>query len=323
VDEQNIRHILVVDDEPNIVSAVQRELHAPPYGRYRFQVTGCTDPLEALEKARSQSFDAVISDYRMPDMDGLEFLRGLAALQPDCVRLVLSGQTDREALIRMINETHIYRFIPKPWHNYYLKSSLTQALNYGAVVRQHQALADVVRERQIPVPHLVRDDMDQVLIVDRDPTILSALSYVLTHHAQEDDLYSAIRSEVVSAGGPILKEGKLSIQVTPSARHALQLAQNNTFSCIIADNKFPEMTGVALLQKFADLQPDCARILISTYIEEAELIEAIGAANIFAYVQKPWDDFDLKAKIAQALSHRHMLIENRRLADLVQKASRS
>lgn len=320
VDQNNIRHILVVDDEPNIVSAVQRELASPPHGRYRYQVTGCTDPLQALAKAREQSFDAVISDYRMPDMDGLEFLKELTLLQPECARLVLSGQTDMATLIRMVNETHIYRFIPKPWHDYYLKSSLAQAIGYHQTLRQHRELAAVVRQRQISVPPLPEGNMEQILIVDHDPGVLGSLSRVLTHHSEVDDLYLAIRAEVAHTTTPVLQEGKISVQVTPSARHALELVKNNTFSCIIADRKMPEMDGVELLQRFADLQPDCFRILISNEICEGDLIQAIGGANIFAFIQKPWSDFELKNSIAQALAQRRMLLENRQLAEIVQQA---
>ena len=162
--------------------------------------------------------------------------------------------------------------------------------------------------------------MEQILIVDHDPGVLGSLSRVLTHHSEVDDLYLAIRAEVAHATTPVLQEGKISVQVTPSARHALELVKNNTFSCIIADRKMPEMDGVELLQRFADLQPDCFRILISNEICEGDLIQAIGGANIFAFIQKPWSDFELKTSIAQALAQRRMLLENRQLAEIVQQA---
>ena len=134
------RRILVLDDEPNIVSAVRRELNSPPFVRYRYAVEGFTDPLQALERARAQVFDAVISDYRMPGMDGIEFLKNLAHIQPNCARIVLSGQTDMQALIQMVNETHVYRFIPKPWHDYYLKGSVAQAIKFNSVVLENKQL---------------------------------------------------------------------------------------------------------------------------------------------------------------------------------------
>src|ERR1035437_2487693 len=114
MDPNPLRRILIVDDESAIANAVQRELSIPPLGHYSYETEGYTDPAQALERTRNVSFDAVICDYRMPGMDGLEFLKSLREIQPDCARLVLSGQTDMDALIRMVNETHIYHFIPKP-----------------------------------------------------------------------------------------------------------------------------------------------------------------------------------------------------------------
>lgn len=315
------RRVLVVDDEPNIVHAVHRELNAPPYVRYRYEVEGFSDPAAALERTKEQAFDAVISDFRMPGMDGLEFLRKLAEIQPDCARLVLSGQTDMAALVRMINETHIYRFIPKPWHDYYLKGSVAQALDYNATLARNRQLAQLVRDHKIPVPEAEGSKGDRLLIVDDDPGVLQSLSRLLTHHSSSDDLFSAIRSELTrNDPAPTLQESNLSIQTAQSARQALKMAEDAAFSCIIADHRMPDMSGTELLLKFNDIQPDCERILISDQITTSELIYAADSAHIFAFLNKPWNDFELKACIALSLARRRMLMENRMLADMVEKS---
>lgn len=320
METKTLSRVLIVDDEPAIVSAVRRELATPPLGRYRYEVEGFSDPVAALARAGETRFDAVISDFRMPGMDGLEFLKALARVQPDCARLVLSGQTDMAGLVRMVNETHIYRFIPKPWHDYYLKSSLAQALDYAQAVTENRRLANLVRERHVPLPQLAGGNIDLVLIVDDDPGVLASLSRVLTQRSHIDDLFSAIRAEVAHREGPVLDEGRVSVQITPSPRHALKMAADVTFSCIISDFKMPEMNGIELLQKFGDEQPDCARILISGQITPDELIYAVDSTHIFGFIEKPWQDFELKATLAQALAWRRMHIENRELAKLV-KAS--
>lgn len=317
MDDRQQRRVLVLDDEPNIVSAVQRELNAPPFVRYRYIVEGHTDPLQALARARVQAFDAVVSDYRMPAMSGLEFLNALALIQPDCVRLVLSGQTDMDALVRMVNETHIYRFIPKPWHDYNLKSLLAQALDYGATLSENRRLAALAADRHIPLLPPDGDGIEQLLIVDDDPGLLASLSRVLTRRTRSDELFAALRAEAAAPRAPLLQEGRISVQVTPSARHALKMAGAIEYSCILADYRMPEMNGIELLQRFSGLQPDCARILISGGITAADLVAAVESAQIFAFVDKPWSDFDLKACIAQALARRRMLRENRLLAGMV------
>lgn len=320
MDAAPLYQVMVVDDEASIANAVRRELSTPPLGRYRYEVESFTEPAAALERAKTKKFDAVISDYRMPGMDGLEFLKALSALQPECARLVLSGQTDMDSLIRMVNETHIYRFIPKPWHDYFLKSSLSQAIAYASAVTENKRLANLVRERGIAVSALNEGDVDQILIVDDDPGILASLSRILTRHGRIDDLFAAIQSEVAHHDRPLLDETKISVQITPSPRHALLMAKELTFSCIISDYRMPEMNGLELLQKFAEVQPDCSRLLISGEISQDELIIAVDIAHIFGFISKPWQDFELKLSIAQALTWRRIQRENRTLAEMVKVA---
>lgn len=319
---QVAQHVLIVDDEPNIVSSVRRELMAAS-GPYRYAVDGFTDAALALERARTQHFDVVISDYRMPGMDGMAFLKEFAKIQPDCARMVLSGQTDMATLVKMVNETHIYRFIPKPWNDYYLKGSVAQAIQFNSVLLENKQLAQVVRDLNIPIPSLLDNNIDQILLVDDDPNILGSMSRILTHHSRMDDLYSAIRAEIAGHSGPVLKEGKISVQITPSPLHALKMSDAISYSCIIADFKMPEMNGIDLLQKFTDKQPDCIRILISGMIDQDDLVHAMDSAHIFGFIGKPWQDFELKSMLAQALSYRRMLAENQRLAEMVKQARKN
>lgn len=313
------RRILVVDDEPNIVSAVRRELNTPPLGHHRYEVECFSDPAAALERARAQEFDAVVSDFRMPGMDGLEFLKALAALQPDCARLVLSGRTDLGSLVRMVNETRIFRFIPKPWHDYFLKSSVGQAIDHHAALRESRRLADKVREHGIAVPPPA-PGVEQVLVVDDDPGVCAALERVFAGHTAADDLFAAIRAELAGRGGAPLVDGRVSVQTTTSPLHALKMLDDLTFSCIVADLHMKEMSGIELLRQFAERQPDCERVLMSGRLTQEELVDAVDTVHVFGVVAKPWEDYDLKACVAQALTRRRMLSENRTLAEMVRKA---
>lgn len=311
------KRILVVDDETNIVNAVRRELEAPPVVRHRYEVEGFSDPLQALERARAQRFDAVISDYAMPGMNGLDFLKALAQVEPDCARLVLSGRTDMDALVRMIGETHIYRFVPKPWDGYHLKGSLAQAIDYAATLVEYRRLANLVRSNDILVAALPERENETVLIVDDELGVLSSLARALT---QRGEIFDAVALEASPFADAPRASDLLRVQVTESPRAALELAARETIACVVADQKMPGMNGIELLQKFAELQPDCQRILISGQVAERELIEAVDTARIFAFVGKPWSDHEFKAQVATALSQRRLLRENRRLAGIVKGA---
>ncbi|MCA1937474.1 MAG: response regulator [Dechloromonas sp.] len=141
--------ILIVDDETSILKALQRLLRAAPcvYGNKQFslEVVACEFPSEALKRARQEEFDLFISDYRMPEMDGIEFLKQARAIQPDAARLILSGYADLNALVRAVNEVGIERFVGKPWNDYELMSAIAQALAHRELLLENRQLADLVR----------------------------------------------------------------------------------------------------------------------------------------------------------------------------------
>ncbi len=309
-------YILVVDDEPNVINAVRRELNTAPFGRYRYHVEGFTDPLAALERARTQQFEAVVSDFRMPGMDGLAFLKELARVQPDCVRLVLSGQTDLDSLIRMINETHIYRFIPKPWSTYFLKSSLAQAIELRAANIRNRDMARTLREHGVDLPLDAINTVDQVLVVDDDLASANAVARDLMHHNRLDDVFAAMRSEVTQTHTPELNSSRISVQVTDSPTHALHMADEVDFSCVIADYQMPIMDGAKLLSAFSEKQPDAALIMLSGVANMDNIIYALDMAHIHNFITKPWESFVLRAAVAQALIHRRLTMENRVLATM-------
>lgn len=141
--------ILLVDDEANILSALKRTLNAkdefdgtsPGYEIHTF-----TDPRAALQLSESTEFDLVISDYRMPDIDGVAFLTDFRYLQPDCIRIILSGMTDLAGLVLAINEVEIYRFLNKPWNDFELRSAVAGALRFHKLNVENQRLADELRQ---------------------------------------------------------------------------------------------------------------------------------------------------------------------------------
>jgi len=141
--------ILIVDDEPAILHSLQRLLRAAPcvYGNRHFPLTveTCHLPEEALKRAHEETFDLFISDYRMPGMDGIEFLKRTKSIQPDAARLILSGYADLNTLVRAVNEVGIERFVGKPWNDYELTSAIAQALAHRELLLENRQLADLVR----------------------------------------------------------------------------------------------------------------------------------------------------------------------------------
>jgi DNA-binding NtrC family response regulator len=122
-----MRRLLLVDDEINVLHALCRNLRPTP-GEEEMKLEIYTDPQQALARAREVAFDIVISDYRMPQMNGVEFLQAYKEIQAQTVRLMLSASTEFGTLVNVINQAEAFRFIPKPWHAEELKEIIQLAL---------------------------------------------------------------------------------------------------------------------------------------------------------------------------------------------------
>ncbi|NMF86926.1 response regulator [Aromatoleum petrolei] len=141
--------ILIVDDEESILKSLRRLLSLTPCmggGKvYTLQIDTFSSPADALDKSRHTAYDLVLSDYRMPGMDGVQFLKAFREIQPDAARLILSGYADLNGLIGAINEAGISRFLSKPWNDYELVAAIGQALAVRELTLENQRLADQVR----------------------------------------------------------------------------------------------------------------------------------------------------------------------------------
>src|SRR6185369_152755 len=116
--------ILCVDDERNVLRALERIFLDDDY---EIVLAGSGDEgLKIMEE--SGPFQVVISDYRMPAMNGVEFLRVVYERCPETVRIVLSGYADTGAIVAAINDGHIYKFIPKPWNDDELRVTIQNCL---------------------------------------------------------------------------------------------------------------------------------------------------------------------------------------------------
>lgn len=121
--------VLFVDDEPNILSGIKRQL------RKRVEVVTADSGERGLELIRQEApFSVVVSDMRMPGMNGAQFLSEVRKIAPDSVRMILSGQSDLDSAISAVNDGHIFRFLTKPCDGEQLWTAVESA------IRQHDLL---------------------------------------------------------------------------------------------------------------------------------------------------------------------------------------
>lgn len=128
-------HLLILDDEELILNALVRALKSEEYTLDKF-----TSPLQALDKLGKTNYDVILADYRMPEMDGITFLKKAKQHLPLAKRIILSGQADFNGLVNAINEAEIFRFIFKPWNDDELKAILMQATAHKIIVEYPDSL---------------------------------------------------------------------------------------------------------------------------------------------------------------------------------------
>lgn len=305
--------ILLVDDEPNILAALKRELLRIASG---LTVISTTSPLEGLDMARRESFDFVISDYKMPEMDGVAFLKAFQDIQHDVICLMLSGQVDQDHLLDAINCTHIFRFIAKPWSEPELAEVLAQVRAYRLAEIEHGRLANMFRERYGAPAHIYEPDKRyQVLVVDDEPNVLSAVSRTLNNHNAVSGLFAGLRRKSAPALERSANDLRFIVESCQSPQAALECARQVSFDLVIADYLMPGMDGIQFLDAFRKIQPDAVRLMLSGQADMSVLTKAINQSEIFAFITKPWSESQLRSVVAQAVAFHDLLGENRRLAE--------
>lgn len=141
--------IMLVDDEQRILSSLNRLLRSNEW-----ELELYSSPKDALARARCCIFDVIISDYRMAELNGIDFLKEIKSLQPDSMRILLTASTESNTLIQAINDAGAFRFITKPWDNEVVVDSVVQALNFRDVMISNKFLAEKVCMQKREIEYL-------------------------------------------------------------------------------------------------------------------------------------------------------------------------
>lgn len=135
--------ILFVDDEPNILRSLQRLFRKMPH-----RILTAQGGAEALTLIKGGEAPAVIvSDQRMPEMNGAEFLSHARELLPDASRIMLTGYSELDAAMDAINKGGIFRYVSKPWNDLDLKNTLEEAISRYELILENKQLTEELKDK--------------------------------------------------------------------------------------------------------------------------------------------------------------------------------
>jgi len=167
------RQILFVDDEPMLLSGLKRSLHAM---RQEWEMTFVSGGQEALQAMAEHPYDIIVTDMQMPVMNGAQLLEEVKNKYPQCLRFVLSGQANRDTILKTVNPAH--QFLSKPCDTAELKRRLTRALAIRNLL-QNEELRELVSKLE-SLPTLPTLYADLIHELDKDEPSVARIGQLVS-----------------------------------------------------------------------------------------------------------------------------------------------
>jgi DNA-binding NtrC family response regulator len=272
--------ILFVDDEPRILNTMRILF------RRSYDVLTANSGAEALEQMRQHKVDVIVSDQRMPAMTGIEFLRQARDLQPNAMRVLLTGYTDLNSIIGSINEGEIFRFVNKPWLNEELADTVAKAVD-AAKVDYADLMAGAQQADDSPA---AAGPAPGVLILDSDPGARTSLQAML----KKDFAEVHVAGNVAECAQLLLEHPNIGVLVTEA----------------YVQGK-PVTSLLALLKQY---QPQLVSVVITDRADANNAIAMINHGQVYRFLLKPLREGMAKINVVSALRHHQVLARNPELA---------
>ncbi len=259
--------LLLIDDEERIV----RSLRMLFFSGYNVRTT--TDPQEAIRILREEKVHVIVSDQRMPLMQGSELLGIARETSPATMRILLTGYSDMEASIASVNEGEVFRYLLKPW----------DAMEVKKVVAEAAAIAEASFDVQSHTnsPAVIERKKPRVLIMDQDETTAKTV-----HETLGD------RCDIVWAS---------------DAQHAMEELAKQDVSVVVSDLMLGETNVGYILKTIKQLNPQTQCVVVTSFNDTSRLIELINQAQITRFLPKPVSKGVLARNLESMLERFHIL----------------
>lgn len=263
--------VLFVDDEERILRAMQA-LFRPIY-----DVTVTTDGHEALALLRQQHFHVLVSDQRMPEIEGIEVLRQAKAISPHTVRLLLTGYSDLSAIIASINDGEVFRYLQKPWMNEELQATLAKAVDAGVALAQSDMAASTPSHAVTTSAEPIElPSASQPLSLKSPATLVEGTRVLFIEHALE-------------AYQVFIAEGYTDVRTLSATtpEDALELMHDHEVSVVVVAVDGANASNVGFLHLLKREHPHVVSIVISDMADSGAVVNLINTARVFRVLFRP------------------------------------
>jgi DNA-binding NtrC family response regulator len=272
--------VLFVDDEPRVLHTM-RMLFRTHYEVY-FAECGS----QALELLRQKSMNVIVSDQRMPGMTGIELLREAREVNPNAMRILLTGYSDLTAIIGSVNEGEIFRFVNKPWNNQELTSTVAQAVVASRIAALPPApepapMEPVVAELVAEAEALPAGA--GVLVMDDDPRLPRQIQSILGARCQ---VYGALTMD-----------------------RAVGLLERERIGVVVSNTRVQGHPVVGLIGTLKQHQPELVSVILTERADASAAIELINQGQIYRFITKPMVENTCKIMIQSALKQHERLAQ--------------
>jgi DNA-binding NtrC family response regulator len=275
--------LLFVDDEPQILETLKLVFRG-------WNITTTTSAKEALKLLQTQTFNVIVSDQRMPEMTGVEFLKETKALSPKSIRILLTGYSELDNVIESINSGEVYRFITKPWDNNKLKETIETACK---IAELDTDLKEEVEKAKGKKEKTVSDGDVELLFIDK-----------LDSHLQ---------------GYKSLFESAYTCHTAKTIEEAYTLlADNKAIGVVACDSTLASSKGTIFLTAIRRMYPDLVTIFMSDSKDVQEAIRLINDGQIFRYLVKPFPRDVFRETIEDAVA-KHKAYQDNPLNNIKRK----
>lgn len=288
--------VLVVDDEPLILKTLERLL------KPHYQVITHDNAKSSLDIVRKQKIHVVLSDQRMPNMTGVEFLSKVKKLSPNSVRLLLTGYSDSKAINKAINDSEVFRFINKPWKNDELLKIVAQSVDIAKTADSvnQENKPEISEANEAELQSEMQEKMTQTVIMNT----------LLTHsHLLVLDSNMELQKTVES-----IIDQRAKVHFTKSIDEALQCLEEIPQNVVLISLSMDYRREIAFIKTLKALCPSILVLVLADEPDSEQMIELINEGQVYRYTSKPIRLGLLKMYLLSSLRYSESLQQNPQIA---------